>query len=871
MTNPSHKAELAEAYQDAKAVLVELARKDINAFVEYVMRDEHTNKPIEQASTHLRMQTACEDHDRLILWSHVEAGKSFQIAVARVLFILGTHPNATVAIVSDTHAQASKIIRLIGKYIENSDEYHEVFPHVKRGEPWTSTALYLEPLPGRIPPKDPNVQATNIGGNITGSRVSHMIWDDILDLENTATAAYRNKVYTWLKSAECMGRLLEGAPVWCIGNAYHPDDALHRLAREPLWHFMRLAVEDEHGQPTWPERWSADRIARKRLDAGPLEFARQMMCLARDDSESRFKREDLDACCARGRGVPWVHTLSALLSQPWPLPPGALRALPAATEPQPDGGTDGMDDAQAAKRLDAARAKALERGRGRGNTGGDAVRRTMAKRGASQGEGGHDPAKLFPDVAKAQAAAHANSVPVEVWDVGVGVGTPDWLTRRIERERCAAGAEGGLRPTSRGEVAPSACAAGARGALVGSVSTPKSQTLPHIVHTPQTGPMPSVMREGFTTDTAVTLGPDPLLAAEDIADARQRASDRLRKLTGLERDPVLDQLAAVTRAGMSEPSHATAEEALAQARRAMAGHTANPKDGRRALGPMGGGGSSQKMATPVGSIGAENLDLEKMPTPGLESGPLIDNESGGFVGAPAGVEVALDSYGWLGSWLGDPGTPHRNDQGWPIHPRSLAQLKRMGVETYTGVDLAVQKHSAADYTVLYTIAVYPPDKNGHRTRRVLEIQRGKWYAMDICKRIIDVHDRFDSTVFVENVAAQDYIRQMILEGFERPDAGRWLFGYTTGRNKANPEFGVEHLAAEFAREQWIFPVPPTWTPGSPEGTVAPELEQNFNEVLYFDPREHYGDVLMAMWLATEAERVTSVDTRPAEIGVRSFG
>ena len=852
--------ELTEAYQDARAALVEIARKDINAFAEFVMRDERTGAPVEQANTHLKMHKACDENERLILWSHVEAGKSFQIAVTRVLFILATQPGSTVGIVSDTHEQAAKIVRLIAKYIENSAELQELAPHLKRGEPWTSHHLFIEPEPGKIAPKDPSVQACGIGGNITGSRISHMIWDDILDMENTATASYRNKVYNWLKSAECMGRLLEGAPLWCIGNAYHPDDALHRLAAEPLWTFLRLPVEDDRGRPTWPERWSSKRIAFARLDKGPLEFARQMMCVARDDSESRFKREDLDACCARGVGVPWVKDIAGLLATPWPLPPGALKAMPSAPKDPTVRGHE-TDPEDAALSLVTSQATGANRAHQRRQARAQELRRRRAEARAALGVEGTDPTELFPDLRNVDTAAHTDDEDTSWQDPASADAAPAWLARRRGKEQAKALITRGAGGARRGEVDPSGAKAAATGALAPSADPHPARALPHIVHTrPTTAGGRSQPTAAVLAGTTVPSGPrDP----KDIA-ARLRAALSARDVSPEgSASPVVGEdtgtATTATPGDGEDMSPAPTVMRHAQTTDLMA------DDG-------GGGGEGSKNGTPRFGAGGVGNDLKNMPTPvGLE-GPMHGGLATHPEGSPAGTVVALDSYGWLGEWLGDPGTPHRNETRWPVHPRSAAALKRMGIEVFSGVDLAVQKHSAADFTVLYTIAVYPPHgPHGHRARRVLEVRRGKWYAMDICRMIIDTHDRYDSTMYVENVAAQDYIRQMVLEGFSRPDAATWLHGYTTGKNKANPEFGIEHLAAEFSREQWIFPVAPGWTPDDREGYMSDELKQNFNEILYFDPKEHTGDVLMAMWLAKEGARLSQRSSKPAGINVRTFG
>jgi hypothetical protein len=65
--------------------------------------------------------------------------------------------------------------------------------------------------------------------------------------------------------------------------------------------------------------------------------------------------------------------------------------------------------------------------------------------------------------------------------------------------------------------------------------------------------------------------------------------------------------------------------------------------------------------------------------------------------------------------------------------------------------------------------------------------------------------------------------------------------HTTGRNKHDPQFGVESLAVEFERGQWVVPDSPmtrTW----------------MRELLAYNPAGHTGDRVMASWLAREALR-----------------
>lgn len=453
-----------------KARLAALARNDINAFITAVMKDEATGLPLRQAKLHETWHSLVDKHERLLLWSAIEHGKTTQLSVARALWEVGRDPTTRIAIVSNTHGQAEKIVRSIGRYIEQSADLKRVFPDLQPGDQWTSTKLTV-----RRPfvSKDPTIQAFGVHGNVLGARLDRLILDDILDYENTKTPKQRQDLWDWYHST-LEGRLTSRGKVSVIGTAYHPDDLLHRFARAPGWKAFRYPVLNDDGSPRWPERWPLKRVIDKKERLGPLEFSRQMMCVARDDSEARFKREWLDRCLGRGEGRSMAFGLSML-------PPG--------------------------------------------------------------------------------------------------------------------------------------------------------------------------------------------------------------------------------------------------------------------------------------------------------------------------------------------------------------------VKTYTGVDLAVQQHSAADLTVLFTIAVHP---NGDR--EVLCVESGRWAGPDIVSRIIDHHRRFFSLCVVENNAAQDFIVQFARGAFAVP-----IRPFTTGRNKAHPEFGVESIAAEMAGGKWIIP--------NAQGRCAPEVDAWLSEMLYYDPLGHTGDRLMASWFAREGARL----------------
>ena len=476
--HPSSTELATAAWREATRRQYELARLHPALFAAVVLKDERTGKHIKMAPTHTSWHALASMHDRLLIWAHPESGKTQNLSVARTLYELGKDPNLRVAIVSNTHTQAEKVVSNIARYIEGSAELHRIFPKLQKHEPWSSTQLFVKRVTYS---KDPSVQAYGVHGNVLGARIDLLILDDILDYENTRTAANRKDLWDWYHSS-LAGRLTSNGRIICVGTAFHPDDTLHRLGAIPTWNAYRYPVLDHNGQPRWPEAWPLDRIERRKVELGPLEFARQMLCVARDDSSSRFKQEWIDVALKRGEG--------------------------------------------------------------------------------------------------------------------------------------------------------------------------------------------------------------------------------------------------------------------------------------------------RSLAYGLGSV-------------------------------PAGCKV------------------------------------------YTGVDLAVQRHSAADWTVLFTILRHPDG-----TREVLGIDRGRWSGPEIITRIFDAHKRYQSICVVENNSAQDFIVQFAQHqgaGFIRPT--------TTGRNKANPEFGIETIATEMAAGKWIIP--------NQGGRVDPALDPWMSEMLYYDPATHTGDCLMASWFATQGIRFGEIR---AEVG-----
>jgi hypothetical protein len=164
-----------------------------------------------------------------------------------------------------------------------------------------------------------------------------------------------------------------------------------------------------------------------------------------------------------------------------------------------------------------------------------------------------------------------------------------------------------------------------------------------------------------------------------------------------------------------------------------------------------------------------------------------------------------------------------------------------GYRTITGVDLAVSKKDAADWTAMTTIAV----EERTSSRQVLDITAGKMDGPQIVQKIIEIHERYHSIVWVESNAAQAYIKQFVNDQSAVP-----VRAFFTGRNKIDPSFGIESLAVEMSQGKWVFPN----HGGTLTGRMDPEMRKLISELVRYDPASHTGDRLMSMWLAREGAR-----------------
>lgn len=235
---------------------------------------------------------------------------------------MGRDPNRRMALISNTGEQAEKFLGQIKEIIEGSSEiaerYRRVFPHVKRGSAnskknraWGNNAIIIE---RSLVSPDYTLCAIGVGKKFLGARFDDIIFDDILDFENTATEGQRNKTWTWITSTALTRLVADGKAIF-ITTAWHLEDAAYKAEETGEWHTIRTPAiktlpngdPDWNSTPAWPENWPIERLKKKYKEVGAIEFARSLLCSAISDAMSRFKESSFVFALEAGKNYSMVN------------------------------------------------------------------------------------------------------------------------------------------------------------------------------------------------------------------------------------------------------------------------------------------------------------------------------------------------------------------------------------------------------------------------------------------------------------------------------------------------------------------------------------------------------------------------------------
>jgi hypothetical protein len=318
------------------------ARTDIARFYEFVIKHETTKAPLKPAPHQKLMFKFVLDNPMCVVRQPVGTGKTFGMT-AIGLWLTGQDVTQRGAIISKAQGQSAKVLRMVSDYITDpnlNSSLSLVYPWLKRttrsSEPWSQTAITVD-RPAGI--RDPTLIAVGLDGQIQGSRLSWVLGDDILDADNTSSELMRDQTNTRFDSRALSRLDPTGSRCVVTNTPWSLDDLTYRLERTgwptlsmdivgniwfsnnvpeewilatgllrrstvkaDCWRLTEHDPDPEELTPLWPERYTAETIAKIKAMRLPHEFSRLFMCRPFNEEAMRCQKEWIDRAKMEGRG-----------------------------------------------------------------------------------------------------------------------------------------------------------------------------------------------------------------------------------------------------------------------------------------------------------------------------------------------------------------------------------------------------------------------------------------------------------------------------------------------------------------------------------------------------------------------------------------
>ncbi len=274
------------------------------------------------AEFHTRLLAYTEDPDLRFLAGVAfrNSGKTTLVTVSYPMWsIVGKPQKKCVLIIGQTQKQARQYLTNIKDELTNNPLLvADLGPFEEQDEEWNSGAIVIKQYGAKI-------IALSREQSIRGlrhlqNRPDLIICDDVEDIESTRTQESRDANYEWFTS-EVIPCGDEKTQYAFIGNLVNEDCILERL-RAAIEEsridgaYFRIPLLDEHGDPTWPERYPDKAAIEKLRRTVPNDSAwqREYMLNIVDDGTRLLRREQIQYYDQLPSGTPRLVVLGTDLA-----------------------------------------------------------------------------------------------------------------------------------------------------------------------------------------------------------------------------------------------------------------------------------------------------------------------------------------------------------------------------------------------------------------------------------------------------------------------------------------------------------------------------------------------------------------------------
>lgn len=205
------------------------------------------------------------------------------------------NPEVRVLIVNVRLENSKGFLRKIKSHFERNEMFRwlnqEILP--PKGNKWTETEIIVKRKSGF---QEATVEAIGVGGSLVSKHYDLIIYDDVVNDENTATKEQIGKLLQWWQAT--LSLLEPDGKVIVIGTRWHFND-LYGYIENNLPDFKVFKrgctvggknIDSPEARPIFEEKFSIDYLKQLRREQGSYVFNSQYMMEPIDDSNATFKK-----------------------------------------------------------------------------------------------------------------------------------------------------------------------------------------------------------------------------------------------------------------------------------------------------------------------------------------------------------------------------------------------------------------------------------------------------------------------------------------------------------------------------------------------------------------------------------------------------
>lgn len=291
--------------------------------------DEKTNKA-ELGQFHKKLCTMVTDDRKkkkliLIPRGHL---KSTLITIGYSLQSIIANPNIRILILNATWQMAVDFLSEIKRHLVQNPEIGVLYPEVvelaRRPDEWTQDRITLPRTDTGI--KGPTVWAAGIESNLVGSHPDLIIFDDVVNRDNTNTVEQKEKVK--LRYKDALDLLEPGGQLIVIGTRWAEDDLYGWIMdkENEIYRGYDIQVErayegnletGENFKAIWPEKFSQPELLGRLREKGWFEFSAQYLNDPTPAEDAVFRKDQFryfNEIDIRGKDFTKVLTIDPAIS-----------------------------------------------------------------------------------------------------------------------------------------------------------------------------------------------------------------------------------------------------------------------------------------------------------------------------------------------------------------------------------------------------------------------------------------------------------------------------------------------------------------------------------------------------------------------------